>query len=162
MPVLSPDLVCLAVGMPGMVQIYRTDNPGEMPVRVDLPPETRATWLSWSPDSQQLVYPLNEGTTPGLDVSPALGLWVWESQTGQARQVISVNSPEAALHGWTADGRMAILEALEGISQQVIISLVDIATGQSSSVHLPEGSRMVGRVGSLPSAALTLLPHAIG
>ena len=143
---LSPDFVWLAVATPGALHFWPqgTDAP---PLGVELPLETHAGWLSWSPDSLRLAYLLNEGASPGLNVSPSLGLWVWEAESGQARQLSLAISPEAVLHGWTADGRAVVLEALDGISRQVTVSLVDVATEQVTPLPLPEGSRVLGWIG---------------
>jgi hypothetical protein len=153
-PVLSPDLAWLAAstGTPlavsGMLQVYRTDRIGVDRTYVELPTGTHATWLSWSPDSQRLAYLLNEGAAPGLDVSPSLGLWVWEAETGQVRQVASVISPEAALHGWTADGQALVLQTLCGISRRVTVSLIDVTDGEATLIPLPEGGRVLGWLGN--------------
>lgn len=148
-PVLSPDLNLLAAAQPGTLQIYRADEIGADWRYVELPDETHATWLSWSPDSQRLAYLLNEGASPGLDVSPTLGLWLWEAESGEPRLLAPVNSPEAVLYGWTADGKAVILQALDGMSFQVTVSLVDVATGQATPLPVPGASRVLGWMGSL-------------
>ncbi|MBC7264603.1 MAG: PD40 domain-containing protein [Chloroflexi bacterium] len=147
-PVLSPDLTLLAATQPGELQIYRADNIGADWIYVELPAETHVMWPCWSPDSQRLAYLLNEGATPGLDVSPALGLWVWESKSNQARQLLPAVSPEAVLRGWTADGQAVVLEMLDGISRQVTVSLVEVDTSRSRLIPLPQDSRVLGWIGN--------------
>lgn len=149
-PTLSSDLAHLAAAVPGSLQIYQADDLDVSPSLVELPAATHATSLCWSPDGQRLAYLLNEGTAPGFEVSPSLSIWVWEADTGLAHQVTPAISPEAMLHGWTADGKAIVLEALDGISLQRTVSLVDVATGQAKSLSLPEGSRVLGWIGGTP------------
>ena len=147
---LSPDTRRLALALAGVLQVWPlgTDAP---PERVELPMETHATWLSWSPDGRYLAYLLSEGVAPGLDASPALALEVWETQTGQARRLVSTLDTYATLHGWTANSRAVVLETMDDTGQATV-SLVDVVTGQSTPIPLPEGSRVVGWASNSPSS----------
>jgi hypothetical protein len=143
---LSPDLVRLAVAAPGVLRVYEAGQIGGDGRCVQLPAETHATWLYWSPDSQRLAYLLNEGAAPGLDASLSLALEICEARTGQVHRVISDINSYAAMHGWTADGKSVILEALDEASGQVTVNQVDADTGQSKPISLPEGTRVLGWV----------------
>ncbi|MGQ9600664.1 MAG: TolB family protein, partial [Anaerolineae bacterium] len=145
-PALSPDLALLAAAQPGTLQIYRTEKIGVDRTYVELPTGTHATWLAWSPDSQRLAFLLSEGAAPALDVSATLGLWIWESESDQARSLSLTISPEAVLHGWTADGKAVVFETWDAISGQGIVSLLDVATEQVT-LSLPGGTRVLGWVG---------------
>lgn len=144
---LSPDMTWLSLASVGKLQLcpLGTNAP---PVEIELPANTHARWLAWSPSSQRLIYLLYEGATPSLDVSPSLSLWVWQVRTGQSHQLTTAVSPEGTLHGWTADEKAAILEMLDGISRKRVVSLVDVVTGQTTSFPLPEGSQPVGWIGN--------------
>jgi len=146
---LSPDGARLAVAVAGALQVYRMDDLGASPpLQVKLSPETHAGWLCWAPDSQRLAYMLYEGAVPDLVASPSLSLWVWEAKTSQARQIAPAAGPEGTLHGWTADSKAVIVELLDGISRQRSVSLVDVATGRSTSLPVPQGSSVLGWVGN--------------
>lgn len=145
--VLSPDLERWAMALPGRLQIERAADLGAGAVQVELPAETHATWLSWSPDGRRLAYLLNEGASPDLVASPSIGLWVWEAETGQARQLTSSITPEAALLGWTSDGAAVLVRTLEGISRRNVLSLVEVKTGQIVPIPWPEGGQIIGWIG---------------
>ena len=144
---LSPNLVQLAIATSATLQVWPSGTDAS-PMVVELPPDTHSTWLSWSPDGQRLAFLLNEGIAPSLDASSSLGLWIWEAERGQARQLLPVISPEAVLHGWTADGKAVVLETLDGISRQCTLSLIDVETGQIKPISLPENSRVLGWIGN--------------
>jgi len=109
---------------------------------VKLPDDTHAALLRWSPDGQRLAYLLNEGSDPGLDVSITQSLRVWES--GQAHEVTSLDGQAAMLHGWACGNEQVILETLDPANTQTIIALIDVETGESQPVAVPEMARIVG------------------
>jgi hypothetical protein len=160
-PVLSADLSHLATYVPGTetqpaaIIVVPRDRPNEPVARVDLPAGTHATWLTWSPDGQQLAYSLNEGSEPGLDVSPSLGIWVWQWDGGQPNKLPSPISPELTFHGWTADGQAVILGALDGISRQQRYTLVRVSDGRVQPLPIPENAIAVGWLGPAPAGNWT-------
>jgi hypothetical protein len=138
-----------AVQPPGSIQIYRADDiAGADRVLEELPVKTYAGLLSWAPDSRWLAYLLFEGDAPGLDVSPSRGLWVWEAESGQIRQVNPMVRDEAMLHGWTGDSRGVVLAYWEDFERR--FNLVEIDTGQITRMHLHTDIQVLGWVGEGP------------
>lgn len=156
-PVLSADLSHLATYVPdtetqpAALVVVPRERPNEPVARAELPAGTHATWLTWSPDGQQLAYSLNEGSEPGLDVSPSLGIWVWQWTSGQPNKLPSPISPELLLHGWTADGQAVVLGALDGISRQQSYTLVRVSDGKVQPLFIPENGIVMEWFGPAPA-----------
>ncbi len=157
----SPDLAWLAVARSDSertrIELYpllearaAQDSPATKAPRLlrELP-SAHVTELHWSADGHAIAYLRLEGM-PGLAVSPGLGLEVARVEAGAVLTVPISVSPEARLHGWTADGLAVLLEALDGISRQRVVSLVDVATGRATSLPLPEGASVLGWIGEAP------------
>jgi hypothetical protein len=140
---LSPQAHYLAVSVPGQLQIWLmgTDAP---PKRLELPPETHAGWLSWSPDQSRLAYLVQQGSAPGLDASPAQELVVWETRSGEARPVLPPIDGYASLVGWAEAGCELILTATDTASGKIDTSLVDVESGGRRSLDLLQGTRVIG------------------
>ena len=144
---LSPDMGLLAVAVPHRLWIYQAEDLSAEGVQVEFLEGTHAAWLSWSPDGRHLAHLLSEGETPGLEVSPALGLWIWEAGDNRSHQAVSALSPEATLLGWTADGSAVVLITLDGITRQRAMIMVDLE-GRTRSIPLPESIRELGWLGA--------------
>lgn len=111
---------------------------------VAMPAGSHAASLRWSPTGEALAYLTCEGTSPGLAITPTLGLYILDVQTGQARQLQFVVSPEAMLHGWTPDGGTLLVEALDAFGGERTLRLIDTTSLQVVRVTIPRGAQIVG------------------
>jgi len=109
-------------------------------------PEVHVAQLHWSPGSDAIAYLRLEGM-PGLAASSALSVDVLHVDTGQIDSPPIRVSPEAWLHGWTVDGEAIVLEALDGISGQRTVSLVNVTTGEVTVFSVPNGATVLGYTG---------------
>ncbi len=104
------------------------------------------------------MYLLREGGATGFVVAPSVGLYLLETASGAERSLPISVSPEARLHGWTADGAAVVLESLDGIQRRLTVSLVDVESGQVVSIPLPPAVRTIGWVGERPFSSETTAP----
>jgi hypothetical protein len=84
------------------------------------------------------------GRDAGLDIAPAQGLWALDVAEMGVYEVTKLESPEAALLGWSPDGRALLVEWLDGRSRQRHVQLIDAGSRQVTEFDLGEKVRVVG------------------
>jgi hypothetical protein len=89
-------------------QLVLYDLNGEgAPLAWDQPQEHSVAHV-WSPDGRSVAYLLRTGLTDADPVSQGLGVWLLDTLTMQAQQVIEETSLSASLIGWTPDGERIV------------------------------------------------------
>lgn len=142
----TPDATRLALARPGQIEIWllHTDAPREW---VTLPPDTHVSWLSWSPDGLKLAYVVAEGEEPRLDASPAEGVYAWIVQRQELVPIVADLDAWATILGWTPDSDAVLVETYSPSDGRPQRSLIDVETGRTRTLELPEGARVLGWVG---------------
>ena len=163
---LSPDFRRLAVRRVGtepaqaVMAVYDLETGEVMDESTyALPTDTHLSRLYWLPDGTQMVGLLGEGTTPGLDVAPTLGLWVLDLDQHIARPVVALESPEAGFIGWRHGvvpdtGDLVLLWWLDALSREWHYQLVDVATSQIEDIPLPPGADVLGWASRVSGATI--------
>jgi len=142
----TPDATRLALARLRQIEIWLLHTDASR-ASVTLPPDTHTSWLSWSPDGLKLAYVVTEGEAPRLEASPAEGIYAWIVQRQESVPIVADLDAWATVLGWTADSKAVLVETYRLSDGRPQRSLIDVETGQTRTLELPEGARVLGWVG---------------
>lgn len=140
----SPDLTRLAVSRaPGQIELYAWPRL-KVGQSYTLAAGVHPGPLRWSADGKWLAFLLYEGEQPGLEATPAHGLWLLDIEEMQAFELLSLNSPEAALLSWHPSGKSLLLQWLDALSREWHYQLIDAGSREATEISLREGVSPLG------------------
>lgn len=117
--------------------LYDLSAPTAEPRVITLPQAPSHAWgLTWSPDSRALYFLLRPGD-PYDDPMTSLGVWRLDAASGAVEQVTASAPAEAILR---TDGQWLVMQHM-GENRATVVNL---ATGATEDVELPEQAIIVG------------------